>query len=520
MRAVTFLILITMLSPWAMARVEAPQGGVNARGVVESAEISGIDENEINPEIRDAVRRLVGQPFDQQAADALVMRIQTDKPEYKATTRLLAGDQSDRVKVVFFVERAGGELGDVSNVNERYMVERVEVEGYDETKLSRSIRDDLKSLVGVNLDPDKADEIRRRIDDDLRPRYFVLRRVVKGSDRQHIIVIFEVRKVRMIPFISFPRQRLVYHSKQNFSADLNVPIPLGGGSRFLFGLADDQDALLERYAGFSLGLEMTKVGTEHLGLALHYSRYHDRWQPATVLASSTSVYRERNTFEPMVTIAFDSRLRLSGGVSVSELEMQHPSIHRANANAAFGRLTFQNNWQTPDARHLLRADYDLRAGNREMDSDFVYTRHLVHAQYGFGSGHNRLLLSFQAGTITGNAPLFERFSLGDTTTLRGWNKFDVAPVGGNRMIHSTLQYGIGGPRFGIWTDNGSRTSVGFGFHVFYDVGAVGDRGAPIQTRHSAGFGFGSPSSSGFFIELGFPIRSERVQPIFSTGFRF
>jgi hypothetical protein len=265
---------------------------------------------------------------------------------------------------------------------------------------------------------------------------------------------------------------------------------------------------------------MTKVGTEHLGLALHYSRYHDRWQPATVLASSTGVYRERNTFEPMVTIALDSRLRLTAGVSVSELEMQYPSIHRANANAAVGRLTFQNNWRTPDARHLLRADYDLRAGNREMDSDFVYTRHLVHAQYGFGSGHNRLLLSFQAGTISGNAPLFERFSLGDTTTLRGWNKFDVAPLGGNRMIHSTLQYGIGGPRFGIWTDNGTRTSVGFGFHVFYDVGAVGDRGAPIQTRHSAGFGFGSPSSSGFFIELGFPIRSERVQAIFSTGFRF
>ena len=36
-----------------------------------------------------------------------------------------------------------------------------------------------------------------------------------------------------------------------------------------------------------------------------------------------------------------------------------------------------------------------------------------------------LLLRGLAGTISGRAPLFERFALGDTRTLRGWNKFDV-----------------------------------------------------------------------------------------------
>ena len=33
------------------------------------------------------------------------------------------------------------------------------------------------------------------------------------------------------------------------------------------------------------------------------------------------------------------------------------------------------------------------------------------------------------------APLFERFSLGNTYTLRGWNKFDVAPLGGALADH-------------------------------------------------------------------------------------
>jgi hypothetical protein len=449
------------------------------------------------------------------------MRIQAEKPDFSATTRLLAGDQSDRVRVMFFVERTGGEPGSEENINSRYMVERVEIQGYDESRLNQSIRDDLKKLIGEKLDPERADEIRRRMEDDLRPRYFVNRRVVKGTDRQHIIVIYDIRKVRLIPFVSEPYQRFVYHSKQNFSAVVNAPIPLGGGSRLLLGLADDQDSLLERFAGFNLGLEMTKVGTDRLGLALRYSRYHERWQPSTVLAGDTSIYRERNIFEPTVTVAFDPRVRLTAGVSVSELEMQYPAIHRANANTAIASLVFQNTWRPRDARHSLRANYELRAGNHEIDSDFIYTRHFVSGRYTYGSGRNRLLLSFQAGTIAGNAPLFERFSLGDTMTLRGWNKFDIAPLGGNRMVHSTIQYGIGGPHFGVFTDDKDRREhVGFGFHVFYDAGAVGDRGAPIQAKHSAGFGFGSPDSSGFFMELGFPIRSTRVQPTFSTGFRF
>jgi len=130
-----------------------------------------------------------------------------------------------------------------------------------------------------------------------------------------------------------------------------------------------------------------------------------------------------------------------------------------------------------------------------------------------------LFLSFLAGSISGNAPLFERFSLGDSRTLRGWNKFDIAPAGGNRVIHASLQYGLG-KESGNFDINGHKGRFGLGFHVFYDVGAVGNSGTPIQARHSAGFGFGAPDTSRFFIELGFPIRSYRVQPTLSVGFRF
>ena len=519
----SYVVLIGMLlSPFSLVRAETQQGGINARGIVESAEISGIDEDEISQDIRDAVRKLTGQAFDQQVTDALVARIQAERPEFAATTRLLPGNRSDRVKVVFLLEKSNGEPGAEANVNSRYTVERVEVQGFDESKLSQSIRDEMQKLVGEKLDQDKANDIQHRLEDELRPKHYVIRRVAKGSDRRHIVLIYEARTVRWIPFIAQPPQHIVYHSKQNFSAVVNAPIPLGSGGRLVLGLADDQDELLERFAGFNMGFEMTKVGTDRVGVALRYSRYHERWQPSTVSAGPTNIYRERTNFEPAITFAFDPRLRVTAGVSFSELQMQYPAIHRANANAAIASLNFQNVWRKAgDDRHSLRANYDFRAGTHELDSDFIYTRHFVHTQYVYSHGENKLLVGFTAGVLAGNAPLVDRFSLGDTSTLRGWNKFDVAPLGGNRVVHGTLQYGIGGPHIGTFTnDKGRKDRIDFDLHVFYDVGAVGDRGSPIQARHSVGFGVGPSDFSGFFLELGFPIRSSHVAPTFMMGFRF
>ena len=40
----------------------------------------------------------------------------------------------------------------------------------------------------------------------------------------------------------------------------------------------------------------------------------------------------------------------------------------------------------------------------------------------------------------GRAPLFERFVLGNASTLRGWNKFDLDPLGGDRAVHGSIDY--------------------------------------------------------------------------------
>jgi outer membrane protein assembly factor BamA len=104
-----------------------------------------------------------------------------------------------------------------------------------------------------------------------------------------------------------------------------------------------------------------------------------------------------------------------------------------------------------------------------------------------------------AGGIDGAAPLFERFTLGDSRTLRGWNKYDIAPAGGDRVWHTSLEY---------------RYS---GFSFFLDSGSVWDNGTDSRVRVAAGFGY---HAGPFFMTLGFPLNTDDVRAVFTTGVRF
>jgi len=150
-------------------------------------------------------------------------------------------------------------------------------------------------------------------------------------------------------------------------------------------------------------------------------------------------------------------------------------------------------------RHRIGIDYGVRAATAALDSDFVYTRHLVAANYSLSIGRHVFGTRMQAGRLSGTAPLFERFSLGNSRTLRGWNKFDVAPLGGDRLAYGSLEY-----RYRP-------------FLVFYDFGAVWDAGQSATTRHGVGLGVAWPN--GLFLTVGFPVRLERVRPLVMFGYR-
>ena len=122
------------------------------------------------------------------------------------------------------------------------------------------------------------------------------------------------------------------------------------------------------------------------------------------------------------------------------------------------------------------------------------------AEYKGKVGESTFSASFLAGILGGRAPLFERFVLGDSRTLRGWSKFDVAPLGGTRAAHGSLEY----------------TFHWLGF--FYDAGSVSDREEKSGVKHSVGLSLGG--REGLFLAVAFPLRSGSVQPVFILGTNF
>jgi hypothetical protein len=86
------------------------------------------------------------------------------------------------------------------------------------------------------------------------------------------------------------------------------------------------------------------------------------------------------------------------------------------------------------------ASFGVRAGSRSLESDLTYTKYLSRGGYRFDFGRHHVQAAAMAGGITGHPPLFERFALGDATTLRGWDKYEITPAGGDRMVYSSVEY--------------------------------------------------------------------------------
>ena len=169
------------------------------------------------------------------------------------------------------------------------------------------------------------------------------------------------------------------------------------------------------------------------------------------------------------------------------------------ANAAVAAIDFDRSWwDGPDTEHHVRGSFGVRAGSRELESDLVYTRYLGQGSYRFDLGRHHVQVTGMAGGITGHAPLFERFTLGDSTTLRGWDKYEIAPAGADRMFHSSIEY-----RY-------------TGLALFLDVGSVWDANTERQIRVSTGFGFHAGPA---FLVVGFPLNTDKLGAIVTLGLR-
>jgi hypothetical protein len=495
-------LLVSML---AMGPQSAPdQRAVVAEGTVISAvDVSGFDIDRLSPGLRQDIRALVGTPLKQARLDELAARIEEERPRRVAATRTVL-DPGGGARVIFVVGLRG-EPREQDNVNAKYIVEHVDLEDFPEGAVPQALKDDLRALEGKTLDPEQADRLQDRLEQAV-PRYTVSRRFERGSEPGKIRVVFEARRRETPLWLRYQplRTNAVFHSEQGWGAYTDLGI---GGREIRFtpiGVLDDADDLVEEYGGGGLRFETRRLGTRRLGASLEWTWFESGWRDQTLAAVAANpllprLYDTRQTITPLVKFAVTPELTLSAGVSITELEPIAPVSGSTAANAAVGAADYRRSWNFGDkASQQVDAKFEFRGGTHDLDSDVVYNRYLAQGAYAYDQGRHHATVTGMAGDINGAPPMFERFTLGDTRTLRGWDKYAINPAGGNRMYYASVEY--------VYT----------GLAVFLDVGSVWDQPGESHARVSTGLGFYAGPA---FATIGFPLNTDRVTAVFTMGLR-
>ena len=386
-----------------------------------------------------------------------------------------------------------------NNINARYIVESVNVVGVESravaTTLSNSLKAELKQVVGENLDSSRLDRIASRMKSELRAARVKVH-ITRGSVPGHVLVNFEVARKP----VDLRVAKFLYDSEQGWSGEGSATTRVGANS-FSIALASDGDELLERYAGIRAGYERASLGTDRVGLRFEFDDFHDMWNSATSAADPEGIYRTRQVFTPEARVTIAAPLEMDFGVSFARYRQSTPGAETESSNAVVSTLRYHQRWGSAEdvQENGLEASYDLESATQLFSTDAHFTRQTARAHYQFRRDHNRVELTFLAGGIQGQAPLFDRFMLGNASLLRGWNRFELDPAGGSHVIYGSAEYSY-------------RRCI-----VFYDTGAVWDRPQDRDRKQSVGVGY---KKEAFQIALAVPLRTGRVLPIFFAGMNF
>jgi hypothetical protein len=367
--------------------------------------------------------------------------------------------------------------------------------------ISDTLRRDLDKLVGHRFDDSALRRLAIRIKSELRASEVKIK-AIRGTQPDHLIVDFEVKPERYGLNVA----RFLYNSKEGWTGDGSAFVNAAGNA-FTFGLLSDADSSLERYSGVHATFERKNVFTDRVRLHFEFDSFHEAWNPTTLAAAEPAdIYRTRQDIMPETTIVLFQPLELDLGVNFARFRPSLPNqagsaAKTESANAVVSTLRYHQRWgsEHDEQEQELNGSYSVQYSTNLFDTDDVYSRNLANARYRFRHVHNTVEVGFLAGEISGNAPLFERFVLGNSTTLRGWSKFDLDPLGGSHIIHGSIDYRY---RF---------------FQAFYDTGAIWDRPEERSQKQSIGTGFKVDT---FQLAVAFPIRSGRAEPIFYAGLNF
>jgi hypothetical protein len=400
------------------------------------------------------------------------------------------------------------------NVNSRYIIENVHVSGNAlRVNISDPLRTDLDSVVGSKYDDSRLKTLADRIRKELRVSDVAVK-VTRGTEPDHVVVDFEVTKQRDQNF-DLSLAKFVYNSKEGWTGDGSATTKVQG-NEFTFGLVSDGDSLVDRFAGVRAKFERKSLfGSKRLRLRFEFDDYHEMWNTATLVAAeannkTTEIYRSRQVFTPEATLVIAAPLEWTFGVSFARLGVPGSvqtetggatAARTESSNAVVNTLRYHQRWGSAqdEQEQEASASYSVAAAANLLGTDQVFTRHEAKAHYRYRHARSSVEIGFLAGVLDGQAPLYERFVLGDSTTLRGWSKFDLDPLGGSHVVHGSIDY-----RYRV-------------LQVFYDTGAVWDRPEEREQKQSVGVGFKKDS---FQLAVAFPMRAGRVDPIFYAGMNF
>ncbi len=407
-----------------------------------------------------------------------------------------------------------------ANANTRYVIEAVKITGETGLKLSRSLQSNFEHLVGSHFDPAQLDEIAREMRKELHLKS-VTPHLVRGTQPDMVRVDFEVHRRSIVFDVTLPK--FLYHSKQGWSAEGTASTTIARNNHLSFGLVSDSDTLTERFAGSAAVYENTHVGTDRVHLSFEFDQLHEQWNGATLVAldrnpKDPQPYRDRRNFQPSITIALAKPLVLQAGASFQQMQMEsafsaegatlgstgNPQLGNTSANALFATLRFHRQFEGPDETQEIAVDYNIRSASHSVRSDYAYTRHHWDFNYSLSRGNQTFQDDFTAGFISGDAPFFERFVVGTSSLLRGWNRFEIDPLGGTRLVHNSVTYRYRFP----------RRLTG---QVFYDAGSLWHGSGDSAIRHSLGVGV---SRSIFTLAVAIPVKEGRVDPVFMVGMNY
>ncbi|MDP9055562.1 MAG: BamA/TamA family outer membrane protein [Acidobacteriota bacterium] len=399
-----------------------------------------------------------------------------------------------------------------TNVNHRYVVESVSVAGVEvdqlaPSRLPRSLRQRLKSLVGAQCDVAMLEELSSQIRREMHLRT-VSEHLSRGSAPDRIRVNFEVVRRDLGFDVSLPK--FLYHSKQGFTGEIDASTSLKQNN-FAFAVVSNGDDLTERFAGLTARFDSAPIVSDKVRLGVTVEDYHEQWNDTTRSAAAGSaldLYRSRWNVAPEVTFAVarslgTSPLTVSFGASFEGTNSESRTAGGRSANSATLDVHYGRRIEGDSVQQSIEGKYSLRVATHALGSTYAYTRHLISAKYEARSGRHTVTDQFLGGSIAGWAPFFDCFVLGSSSTLRGWDRYEIDPLGGSRVVHNELAYGY-------------RVSQGT-LEGFYDSGALWGAGRSARLRHSLGGGY---KQGIFVLTVAFPVRSGRIEPVFMAGMNY